>query len=266
VVNRVFIIDTETTGLEPSDCGVCEIAAVVVSRDDGGGWRVGDGAAFFVDPGRPIPPEASGLHDIVDADVAGAGPLRDVLARLMPADARPVIEKGTIFAAHNAPFEIGFLTMLRKARWVDTLQCALHIWPDAPNHKNSTLRYYLGLALPSWLDASEKRNRPHGALFDTAVTAATLCRMLDRHTLVELIDMSNRPAILHKVNFGEHFGKPWSEVPTSYLEWILRNGSFDRNVVATVDSILSPATTADKASNVVDFASRRDRPAGDARS
>jgi exodeoxyribonuclease X len=229
----IYVIDTETTGLEPDGNGVCEFAATELYQDDAGGWHVGKGIAQFVDPGRPIPPEASGIHDITDQHVAGAAKLIDVLGYLIPAQARPVVEKGTIFAAHNAPFDIGFLPMLRKAKWIDTYRCALHLWPDAPNHKNATLRYFLNLEIPPWTLERRERMRSHGALFDTAVTAALLREMLKSRSVDELIALSTQPVVLRKVGFGKHFGTLWTDVPIDYLEWA-RGQDFDQDVAHTI--------------------------------
>jgi DNA polymerase III epsilon subunit family exonuclease len=65
-LDRFVAFDIETTGLDTGTCGIIQVGAV----------RVVDGAIVdrfeaLVDPGQPIPPEASRIHGLTDADVAG---------------------------------------------------------------------------------------------------------------------------------------------------------------------------------------------------
>jgi len=84
------VVDCETTGVEDDDAAV-EIAVV----------RLDDGAEFssLVNPGRPIPPVASAVHHLTDADVVGAPHLANLEGEL-----RQFIGDRTL-VAHNAAFE-----------------------------------------------------------------------------------------------------------------------------------------------------------------
>lgn len=228
---RVFVVDVETTGLSHETDAVCEVGLCEVTMDSEEVWKPECAVSSFVNPGRPIPPEASGIHDITDDMVAGAPTLVEALAHLIPAEARPVAEKGTVFVAHNSKFDMGFLPMLSKARWIDTLRCSLHVWPDAPSHSNNALRYYRKVAKPWFAGTPDGRLR-HSAAFDAAITATLLCDMLKDYTVTELVEMSKKPAILRKVRFGEHFGKLWSEIPEGYLSWIVGK-DFDEDTLHT---------------------------------
>jgi len=91
-------LDTETTGLGPVAARVVEIGAVR--------FRGGREVARFetlVDPRVPIPPEASAIHGLRDADVAGA-PDFDPAARRFLEFAR-----GAVLVAHNAAFDASIL-------------------------------------------------------------------------------------------------------------------------------------------------------------
>ena len=35
------------------------------------------------------------------------------------------------------------------------------------------------------------------------------------------VDLARQPVVLRTCDFGKHAGKLWSEVPKSYLEWML---------------------------------------------
>jgi exodeoxyribonuclease X len=166
----IWVLDTETTGLSPETDRVVEIAAVPVVGalvDPTTGltqWRVGDGASSLVRPGIPIPPEASGVHHIIDSDVADAPQLGEALDRVLGPLWGGQVE---ICAAHNAKFDRGFLPPLQTKRWLYTWRTSMHVWPDAPSHKNMVLRYWRGIDLP--------REGAHRALADATVTAHLLC-------------------------------------------------------------------------------------------
>ncbi|KAB7833563.1 3'-5' exonuclease [Streptomyces mobaraensis] len=69
----VVVLDTETTGLH-SGARIVEIAVL-----SSGGEVLLD---TLLDPGEPIPRDASAIHGITDADVAGAPRFTDVLVQL----------------------------------------------------------------------------------------------------------------------------------------------------------------------------------------
>jgi exodeoxyribonuclease X len=219
---KIFVIDTETTGLDPASDRTVEIAAVEVFETLGGAWYVGEGVGCFVNPRRSIPPEASAVHHITDEDVVGAPDMGEALDRVLTPMWQTAVD---IVAAHNAPFDKGFLPPLKEKRWIDTHRCALHVWPDAPNHKNQTLRY--------WLKLGKMAGDPHRALFDAQVTAHILCRLLAERTVDDLLKLSRKCVVLKKVGFGKHFGQLWTEVPPDYLQWASRQ-DFEPDVKFTV--------------------------------
>jgi hypothetical protein len=114
---------------------IIEIASIDVLSDG----TITDQVSTLVRPG-PIPPEASGVHHLIDEDLADAPPLMHAIHLFRGADA---------YVAHNADFEQGFLgPLLGEATWLCTYKCALRIWPDLPAHNNQALRYRLGFVNP----------------------------------------------------------------------------------------------------------------------
>ena len=71
----IAFVDTETTGLIPGVDGVCQVG---IARFESG--RYVAARSWLVDPGRPIPAEATSVHGIGDEAVRGAPKLGDVLA------------------------------------------------------------------------------------------------------------------------------------------------------------------------------------------
>ncbi len=207
---RFLVIDTETTGIDPVQDTLVEVSAM---------WLIGKEIApafsSLVNPERPIPPQSSGVHHITDKMVQDA-PTWD---KLLP-ELQTHIEKTHVLVAHNAAFDRSFLPDFGKP-WLCTYRLARHLWPDAPDHKNQTLRYWLGLEFEA--DA-------HSAAGDTLVTAHVLLYLLQAYrekgllsTIGKLIEYANSPIEVIKMPFGKYFGVPLSEIPVDYLQWVLNN-------------------------------------------
>jgi len=160
---RYAVVDIETTGFSPATDRVVEAACVIVQ--DG---RVERRWSSLVRPGRPIPWRATEIHGITDADVAQAPSFALVERELIALCAEATV------VAHNASFDLSFLTALRERPSLCTLALARRAFPAAPNHKNQTLRRYLAIDRDPMLRGLEA----HRALADAQVTAAILVRCL----------------------------------------------------------------------------------------
>ncbi|HEX4657503.1 MAG TPA: exonuclease domain-containing protein [Streptosporangiaceae bacterium] len=175
------IVDVETTGWLPEEAGITEIGAV----------RIGDGrppAEFsaLVNPGHPIPADIAALTGITDAMVSQAPPIGAILPGFL------AFARGCVLTAHNAPFDIGFLTAACgdcRIPWppfpvLDTAALARSVLDETevPDCKLATLAGFF-----------RARTRPcHRALADAKATADVLQGLLARlaatgvHTLAEL--------------------------------------------------------------------------------
>ncbi len=161
-MTRSVLFDTETTGLDPlTGDRVIEVAALELIND------LPTGAHFhaLIDPKRDIPADATRIHGITNADVAGKpvfeGVARDLLAFF--GDARLI--------AHNAKFDFGFLNAefaridlppLAPARMVDTLVLAKQRFPGMPNSLDALCRRFN-------IDLSARTT--HNALLDCKLLA-----------------------------------------------------------------------------------------------
>lgn len=225
-------LDVETTGRDPVVYRVCEIATVDLIRDGGvrDSMDMGRGPdavpkiergrmwSTLVNPGMPIPPEASAVHDITDEMVKDASPIENVM---------PIVIAGKVdyYCAHNSRFDSKFLS-LPDHPWLDTYRIALWLWPDAPEHKLATLRYWLKLKL---IEDNEDKSkiyrfsRSHSAMWDAYVCASVLRRaFMAGATIEQMVEVSSQPALLPRFTFGKHAMKPIKEVPGDYLDWVLR--------------------------------------------
>ena len=166
----VTVVDIETTGWAPDEAAITEIGAVRV--------RAGQVIAEFsslVNPGTPVPPAITELTGISDQMLVAAPPVAAVLPGLL------AFAEGSVLAAHNAPFDLRFLTAACAAMgrdWpgfevLDTVRLARHLMvtpQEVPDRKLATLASFFGTPV-----------RPsHRALDDARATAAILGRLLGR--------------------------------------------------------------------------------------
>ncbi len=163
------VVDLETTGWLSEAAGITEIGAIRL-----GPGRLPTEFSALVNPGAPIPPDISALTGITDAMVSQAPPIELVLPRFLNFAAESVI------AAHNAPFDIGFLTTACQRcgiPWpasavIDTAMLArLVLGPqEVPDHKLATLSGHF----------TTRTGPCHRALADAKATADVLLGLLAR--------------------------------------------------------------------------------------
>lgn len=229
------VVDVETTGFDPKVDKIVELGACDVYHSDVDvpGWIQSTAESWLCNPGMPIPPTAKAVHHIIDEDVCDSPPAETVIAELLPAGER------TVFVAHNAPFDRSFLEAAGfppGRRWLDTYRLSMHLWAEAPSHKNEVLRYWLGFDRVPWSNTSQglvTSAMPHRAGHDAAVTALILQELLkhcsNAHDVDELIAFADSPVVLKGLlGFGKHFDKTWEQVAgvdPGYLQWIANQPS-----------------------------------------
>lgn len=225
---RVNVVDVETTGLDPKEHAIVEAGFVPVYV--GEEPRFSNAIWTLHNPGRPIPPEASAIHHIIDEDVEHSLPFND--------EARQSLSEGAdAMAAHNAAFDRSFIG-IEDRPWICTMKVAKHLWPNAPGFGNQTLRY--------WLELPVARDLPvHRTLGDCFVTAELLLREVEElakrgtePTLEHLVELTERPVLLRTMPFGKHAGSRFAELPRDYLAWMSRQSFDDPDVNHTVRQAL----------------------------
>jgi len=202
---RFWVVDSETTGIDPTVDKVVEVAGVLL--DNG---KIVKTYESLVNPGIHIPPELSAIHHITDEMVQDA-PILD-------AALQPFLEEEVDYiVAHNAKFDRQFLDF-GSYEWLCTWKLANVTWREAPSYGNQVLRYWLGLPGPS------SNTHAHRALYDAETTAQIFLEILKKATtddpFPKMLEITKAPVLLRKCNFGEHSGKAWADVPLSYLKWM----------------------------------------------
>lgn len=125
----VVVIDFETTGPDPSTCAPVEVGLVRFER----GQPVQRWSSL-VDPVCPIPPAATAVHGITDADVASAPSFAAAWDEALCSG----LLTGAVPCAYNAPFDRTILHRLcaedrhhhalcRDLPWLDPLVVVRHL-------------------------------------------------------------------------------------------------------------------------------------------
>jgi DNA polymerase-3 subunit epsilon len=163
------IVDVETTGWVPEEARITEIGAVLVS-----GGQVQAEFRTLVNPGSAIPADITALTGITDAMVSQAPVISAALPRFL------AFARGCVLTAHNAAFDIGFLSAACGTCGVP--------WPAFPVLDTVTLaRLVLGAdevpdcKLGTLASFFRARTLPcHRALPDALATAEVLQGLLRR--------------------------------------------------------------------------------------
>lgn len=148
----VFVaFDTETTGRNPIVSKLVEVSGV---KFHGNGQLI-DTRTHLINPGVSIPSEVTAIHGITDEMVQHMPSCQAIIPDFVNwmADSGKN-DKPTVFVAHNASFDIGFLQVsLAKIKHplpinpvLDTLGLSRKLIKDSPNHKLKTLTEHLNIA------------------------------------------------------------------------------------------------------------------------
>lgn len=222
IAETIFrVIDTEGTDREPTLSKVVEVAWIDVDAHGAEHGRF----QSLCNPGVPIPPSASAVHHLVDADVAGA-PLLSDLSDLLLAE---------VYCAHNAEYDRTVLG-IEGATWICTHRLAKHLWPDIGNHSNQEIRYTLKLQ-----PRIERKGPAHRALNDAAVTASILAAALplvpekwpEVLTAEDLAREIAKPCLIERVPFKSSGYVRFADADTGLLQWIVRKGAGGEDCVHT---------------------------------
>ena len=163
-LKRQLVLDTETTGLEPSQGHrIIEIGVVeMIDRR-----LTGNNFHIYLQPDREIDAGAIEVHGITNEFLADKPRFEDIAEEL--AD----YLRGAEVIIHNAPFDVGFidaefqrmengLTMESLCEVIDTLVMAREMHPGQRNSLDALCGRY---------DVNNNHRTKHGALLDSEILA-----------------------------------------------------------------------------------------------
>ena len=162
---RQVVLDTETTGLEPSDGHrIIEIGCVeLVDRR-----LTGNTYHQYIQPDRTIDSGAIEVHGITNESLVDKPRFADIAGAFLG------FIRGAELVIHNAPFDVGFINnefklleqvtdaVERHCKVLDTLVLARRMHPGQRNSLDALCRRY---------EIDNSRRELHGALLDAEILA-----------------------------------------------------------------------------------------------
>lgn len=183
---RQVVLDTETTGLEPSEGHrIIEIGCVEIidRRVTGNTWHQ------YLQPDREIDAGAIEVHGITNESLADKPRFADIVEGFID------FIRGAELVIHNAPFDVGFINhelgLLQEAPGelgqfctvLDTLMLARRMHPGQRNSLDALCRRYQ-------IDNSQREL--HGALLDAEILADVYLAMTGGQVSLSLETASSR--------------------------------------------------------------------------
>jgi DNA polymerase III subunit epsilon len=211
---RPIYYDTETTGTKPGKDRIIELAAYDPIRE----------ASFctFINPECPIPEEATAISKITNDMVREAPLFKEKIEEF-----NTFCEGDVVLIAHNNDaFDLLFLqaeyqragSTLPPWSFIDSLKWSRKYRSDLPRHGLQFLREAYQIPPLS----------AHRALDDVLILHQVFTRMVDDLSLQEIMHLLQQTRDLVRMPFGKHQGKPLSEIPKDYVEWLHKSGALDK--------------------------------------
>ncbi len=225
---REIVLDTETTGFEPTQGHrLVEIACLEI--DD----FIPTGRSFhtYIDPCRDMPPDAERVHGLSGAFLKGKPRFED--AEVVDAFLEFVGDAPLI--AHNAGFDRNFINhelgvvnrvILHEDRWIDTLALARHRFPGMHNSLDALCKRFK-------ISLSEREK--HGALVDAKLLAAVYLELKGgRERRLELTSAAMVSAVA-AASRNDYGARPRPLAPLSTDDERQAHAAFIRGVVKNED-------------------------------
>jgi len=225
-----IFLDTETTGSGNKD-RLCQLAYKL---------DTGEIVNELFKPPLPIGIEAMSFNHITNEMVADKPAFRDSPEYFQLVDL--LADDKNILVAHHAQFDINMLLKegVHPKKFICTFKLAKYLYPKGkiPSYSLQYLRYYLGFQIQA---------TAHDALGDTLVLEKLFERlfvkMKNNFNLDEvegrMMEISNNPVMLSRINFGKHKGGLFRDIPLDYLQWLSGQDDLDENMKHTVEHYLN---------------------------
>lgn len=225
--NEKFIcIDCETTGLDPKEDRIIEVAVVLFDLNE-----IFASFESLVDPECAIPETSIAIHNITPAMVENKPKIETLLPEII------ALIKDYTIVGHGVGFDIellinaaerhGISHNLRKNRILDTLRMA-RLYGDCPVNSLEQLRKHFNIPMEG----------AHRAMNDVIVNREVFRHLAKRYkTTKQLFEALSRPVLMKTIPLGKHKGRPFKEVPLQYLYW-MANKEFDQDLEFSIKTEL----------------------------
>lgn len=212
-------IDCETTGLDPKQDRIIEVAVVHFTLE-----KTFGSCESLIDPQCEVPETSIAIHHITPDMLAG----KPVIAAFLP-QVLDLIGK-RIIVGHGVGFDIEILAQaadragiphtLRHNLYIDTLRMARH-YGDSPTNSLEQLRKHFNI----------EQEGAHRAMNDVIVNMEVFKYLAKRFkTTEQLFDTLSKPILMKTMPLGPHKGRLMKEVPLPYLLWAAHK-DFDQDLL-----------------------------------
>jgi len=211
---QLIFLDTETTGNELNKdrlCQVCYKTNGVIRTE-------------YFKPPVPMTVKSMSITHITNKMLEDKGSFSD---SQMKKDLQELFQGG-VLVAHNARFDIAMLEAegMTIPKNICTLRVARYLDKEAvvPEYNLQFLRYYLGLEVEALAHDAEGDVKVLEAVFNRLFSKIKETEETDEKTIERMIEISSKPSLYQKFNFGKHKDKKIEEVAKTdkgYLDWLL---------------------------------------------
>jgi len=212
-MQNLIFLDTETTGNEIGKDRLVQVCYF-------------DGERFFTEYFKaplPISVKSMSITHITNEDVEDKPPfIGSEFSKVL----QEKLENGVLIA-HNAQFDISMLKDegLRVPKFICTLKLARYLDDDeqVPEYNLQFLRYYFGLRVDAQAHDAEGDVKVLKGVFDK-LKEIWIQKYTDENVIDRMADLSAKPLLMRRINFGKHAGQTVEEVSRvdrGYLEWLL---------------------------------------------
>jgi DNA polymerase III epsilon subunit-like protein len=234
-MQKLIFLDTETTGNEIGKDRLCQICYKYN----------GTLKTSYFKPPLPISVKAMSVTHITNKMVAD----KEVFAGSDTAvELQSLLEDG-VLVAHNAKFDIGMLEAegLSVPNFICTYRVARHLDEEdkIPEYSLQFMRYFLDLDVSGGAHDAESDVNTLFALFERLLLKIKEKIPNEEEAIEKMIEISKKPVIFKRFNFGKYKGKTVDEVSKTdrgYLEWLLKtkmeDGTQDEDWIYTLKHYL----------------------------
>ncbi len=225
IQQEIFVcLDCESTGLDPSNDRIIEIAAARFTFD-----QVVQKFETLINPECAIPQVSQEIHKISAEMLVGKPKIAEILPDLLK------MIQGHILVGHGIGFDIALiaaeakrhqiLTQIQKQPFIDTLRMA-RLYGESPVNSLEKLRQHFNI----------QAEGAHRAMSDVIVNIEVFKYLSKPYpTTEQLFKTLEKPIKLKAMPLGKHKGRRFDEIPLEYLQWAERK-DFDQDLLFSIRS------------------------------
>ncbi len=220
--DEFICIDCESTGLDPKNDRIIEIAAVYFDHKENF-----ETMESLINPGCPIPEESIKIHNITPNMVQGKPSIKEFLPKLLSfIGNRIIVGHGILFdisliqeeaQRHKIPCKI------QENRTIDTLRMA-RSYGESSGNSLEKLREHFNIDYEG----------AHRALNDVIVNIDVFRYLAKQFkSTKDIFERLSHPILMKHIPLGKHKGRLFKEIPLAYLQWAAKM-DFDQDLLFSI--------------------------------